>query len=357
MTRDRDPGERPPGESGSPQARLARRLQDELRHRADLALFADATPSRWTDALLAETRFHLAGTLNAMEMAIKLEIPERDIEAKLSALGQPYCSLALERQVDLLSPELLSHYRLRAALSVVLRERTDPSLVGADGPLMVQAGEGAFAQSLAALTLTEQRWCGPLLLDTPMRPDLPAEHFCDLAWTAAALLIRGASEAGDATDRAVMRATIRAVERVIARHDEGTGPFALAQRCARALSDEERRRLAPAALLERRLLLFCALAEAETALALDVVLGALIDGGDEARLALLRVMRIDEALAVHVFEMLAPLTGGAGESDAAVASFVEHYRAFDATRAQSWLAQRLLPAALVAKLTIIDPAV
>ncbi len=45
----------------------------------------------------------------------------------------------------------------------------------------------------------------------------------------------------------------------------------------------ERLRIAPLALVERRLLLFCALVEAETALPLDLAVGALVDGGDEAR--------------------------------------------------------------------------
>lgn len=329
---------------------------DELRHRADLALFSDSTPSRWTDALLAETRFHLAGTMNAVEMAIRLEVDDHDVDARLARLGQPYCGPALEKQVDLLSPELLNHFRLRGALSVVQRDRPDPALTGHAGDLLANSGEGPFAQALAALALAEQRWGGPLLLDTPLRPDLPAEYFCDLAWTAAALLIRGLGHVTPAIDSATMRAVVEAVERVIARHDEGSGPFALAQRCARALSGEERLRLAPMALSERRLLLFSALVEAETALAIDQVLGALIDGGDQARHAILKLMEIDEALAVHVFEMLAPLTAGVGERDLALAQFLERYRVFDQPHVEAWLSHMLVPPALVAKLSIIDPS-
>ncbi len=52
-------------------------------------LFADTTPARWTDALLAETRFHLAGTMNAVEMAIRLEVSEGDIEVRLVACRSP----------------------------------------------------------------------------------------------------------------------------------------------------------------------------------------------------------------------------------------------------------------------------
>jgi hypothetical protein len=340
----------------SAQARLARRLIDDIRHSADLALFADVAPTRWTDALLAETRFHLAGTMNAVEMAIRLEVSEGDIEVRLSSLPQPWCGPALERQVDLLTPELLAHYRLRGALSVVQRARTDPAASGMRDGLLVAGGEGPFSQALAALALAEQRWSGPMLFDAPLRPDLPAEIFCDLAWTVAALLILGVSRGQAPADRDAMPAIVQAVERIIARHDEGGGPFALAQRCARALSGPERQRIAPLALAEHRLLLFCALVEGQTALQIEAVLESLVDGGSVARLAILRLMELDEAIAVQLFEMLAPLTGGAVGQDIALMQFIEEYRQTSREAAEAWLGRMRMPSALAAKLAIIDPA-
>ena len=344
------------GTGSNTQARLARRLADELRHSADLALFADHVPTRWTDALLAETRFHLAGTMNAVEMAIRLEVSEGDIEVRLSGLPQPWCGPALERQVDLLTPELLAHYRLRGALSVVQRERADPAMPGHREGLLAAGGDGPFSQALAALALAEQRWTGPMLFDAPLRPDLPAENFCDLAWTVAALLIIGLSRSQAPNDRDATPAIVQAVERIIARHDEGGGPFALAQRCARALSGPERQRIAPLALVERRLLLFCALVEGETSLPIEAVLDALLDGGDVARRVILKLMDLDEAIAVQVFEMLAPLTGGSAGQDMALMQFVEEYRATTRDEAEAWLGRMLMPPALAAKLSIIDPA-
>ena len=340
----------------SAQARLARRLTDEIRHSADLALFADAAPTRWTDALLAESRFHLAGTMNAVEMAIRLEVSEGDIEVRLAGLPQPWCGPALEHHVDLLTPELLAHYRLRGALSVVQRARADPIAPGLRDGLIVAGGEGPFSQALAALALAEQRWTGPMLFDAPLRPDLPAEIFCDLAWTVAALLIIGLSRGRTAGERDAMPAIVQAVERIITRHDEGGGPFALAQRCARALSGPERQRIAPLALTERRLLLFCALVEGETALQIETVLASLIDGGSVARQAILRLMELDEALAVQLFEMLAPLAGGAVGQDVALLQFVEEYRQTSREDAEAWLGRMRLPTALAAKLSIIDSA-
>jgi len=344
--------DRAAGTGGNDHARLARRLADELRHRADLALFADPAPARWTDAFLAETRFHLAGTMNAVEMAIRLEVSEGDIEVRLSGLPQPYCSPALERNIDLLTPELLAHYRLRGALAMVQRDRNEP---GREDALSSASGEGPFAHALAALGLAEQRWTGPMLFDAPLRPDLPAEAFCELAWTAAALLIRGLALGRGPHDRDAMPVVIQAVERIISRHDEGSGPFALAQRCARALTSGERRRIAPLALAERRLLLFCALVEAETALPIGQAVDALVEGGDTARRAMLKLMGIEEALAVQVFEMLTPLTGTLAAQDMALMRFVAEYRDTDQVEAEAWLARMLVPAALAAKLAIIDP--
>lgn len=345
-----------PGRERNVQARLAGRLAAELRHYADLALFADVQPTRWTDALLAETRFHLAGTMNAIEMAIRLEVSAGDIEVRLVALPQPWSSPALERQIELLTPELIAYYRLRGAASAVQRGRADLAVASEGAALLAESGEGLFGQALAALSLAEQRWAGPMLFDAPLRPDLPAEIFCDLAWTVAALLIRGLAETSQASDRDPTQAVAEAAERVIARHDEGGSPFALARRCARALSSEERLRIVPPVLRECRLLLFCALVAAETALPMETVLGALVDGDDAERHAVMKLMGLDEALAVQLFEMLSPLTGGPAGQDAALVRFVERYRHVDLKQAEAWLEQMLVPAALAAKLSIIDPA-
>jgi len=341
----------------SAQARLARRLIAEIRHSADLALFADSVPTRWTDALLAETRFHLAGTMNAVEMAIRLEVSEGDIEVRLASLPQPWCGPALERHVDLLTPALLAHYRLRGALSVVQRGRTDAAVSGIHDGAIGAGGEGPFSQALAALALAEQRWTGPMLFDAPLRPDLPAEIFCDLAWTVAALLISELARRPAPGDRDAMPAIVHAVERIIARHDEGGGPFALAQRCARALSSPERQRIAPLALAEHRLMLFCALVEAETALQIETVLGSLVDGDSVARQAILRLMGLDERMAVQLFEMLAPLTGDAAGQDSALMQFVEEYRQTSRDAAETWLGHMRTPAGLAAKLSIIDSVI
>ncbi len=54
--------------------------------------------------------------------------------------------------------------------------------------------------------------------------------------------------------------------------------------------------------------------------------------------------------------MLAPLTGGTAGQDIALMRFVEDYRETDAAQAEAWLGRKLVPAALAAKLAIIDPS-
>jgi hypothetical protein len=65
-------------------------------------------------------------------------------------------------------------------------------------------------------------------------------------------------------------------------------------------------------------------------------------------------MAMDEAMAVQLFEMLAPLTGSAAGQDIALMQFVEEYRQTSRDEAESWLARMRIPSALAAKLAMID---
>jgi hypothetical protein len=349
--------QRPHGEGGRPTARLSRRLIEDVRHGADLVQLADATPRRWTDALLAETRFHLAGLMNAVELGIGLHVTDAAVEAQLAALGTGYARVAIEEALDLLSPALLGHLRRRAAIALLLRQNEGSTAPGSLAAISEGAGNDRYIDSLAALGIAERRWSAPMLLDQPMRPDLPAEQFHDLAWTVAALLIRGCERsAAGADNQTLFRSIVQATERLIARHDEGRGALALAQHCARSLSREARLALAPAALVDARLLLFAALAEGEIGLSLEQVIEALIDPLDEPRHAVLRLMNIGDAVAFQMIELLAPLTGASTGGDVALAEFVEAYRLFDVARAVAWLVRMSSPPALTEKLALMEQA-
>jgi len=355
MTVGNDPGhERALGERGRAPARLSRRLIEDVRHDADLARLVDAEPRRWTDALVAETRFHLAGLINAVELAIGLHVSDPAIEAVLGQLGTGYGRRAIEDEPGLLSPALLGHLRRRAAVAMLLRQNQAGSALASLSVLGQGGANDRYLDALAALGIAERRWSAPMLLDAPMRPDLPAEHFHDLAWTVAPLLIGGAEQVTGSSDAALAKGIAQATEALIARHDEGLGGFALASRCACSLPTALRIALAPAALVDARLLLFAALVESETGLPIDDVLDALIGERDEDRQCVLRLMDIDDAVAFSTVELLAPLTGGlADQGDAALAAFVEAYRAVDLAQARRWLAHRLSPRALAEKLALL----
>ncbi len=361
MSVGNEPGQQRPssgggGESGRAGARLSRRLLEDVRHGADLAQLTDLAPRRWSDALLAETRFHLAGIMNAVELAIGLHVSDAHVEALLGQLGPGHARHAIEDELGLLSPELLGHLRRRAAIAMLLRQNDAGQTLASHAAIGSGAGNDRYLDALAALGIAERRWSAPMLLDAPMRPDLPAEHFHDLAWTVAALLIRGCERLSGEGGPALVKAIAQATERLIARHDEGQGAIALAQRCARSLPRDMRFALAPAALVDARLVLFAALAESETGLPLDDVIDAFIAERDEDRHALLRLMHIDDAVAFRAAELLAPLTGMAAGGDVALAEFVEAYRLFDRPHAELWLARMANPRALVDKLALLEGA-
>jgi hypothetical protein len=292
--------------------------------------------------------------MNAIELAIGQHVTDPDAQAAIALLGPGHARKAIEEELGLLSPELLAHLRRRAAAAMLLRQH---GAAASPAGLSAPAGDAAHAryvEALAALAVVERRWCAPMLLDAPMQADLPAEHFHDLAWTVAALLIRGCELRRIRAGPALVKALAQATDGVIVQHDEGGGAFALAQRCARGLPAEMRIALAPAALVEARLLLFAALAERETGLGLDSLLDAMIDGTDEARFALLRLMQIDDAVAFAAAEMLSPFTGLAIGGDMALAEFVEAYRRYDMEQAEIWLDLRRHPRALDGKLALLE---
>jgi len=329
---------------GGAHARVARRILADMRHGLDLArLSVEGGAERWPDALLAELRFHLAGLLNAMELAIGLHLSDSRVEGLIGALGPGHCRGAIESAPGLLGPNLLAHLRRRAICAMLLRRA---SAAGAMGRPVVQS------EALTALALAEQRWIAPMLLDAPMRPDLPAEPYHDLAWSVAALLIHGCEQRAGMRDPALSAALAQATERLVARHDEGQGVQALAQRCARTLPPESARALAGAALVEGRLLLFAALAGHETGLPIETVIDIMADGPAPARHAVMRLAGIEDAIAFRAAELLGPLViGNAG--DEALARFLERYRTVDDVHARAWLADATGPAILADKLAML----
>lgn len=353
MTVVNDPGRRRvrSGDGGS-NAYLARRLVAQVRHEVELNALADSSPVRWSDRLRAEARFHLAAMVNALELAIVSAVSDPAIGGLLEELGAGYCRGAIARELGLLSPDFIDHLRRRAAVAMLLRQAGErrglPSALAQQPPL-----EAPHGDALAALSRAEQSWHAPMLLDTQMTPDLPAEPFHELAWSVAALLVKGCERRMDGNDIRAAKGIGQATERVLAGHDEAQGAIGLARRLSRALPPERRFALASAALADARLLLFAALAESEAGLPIEAVIDALIDHDDAPRHALFRLMRIDDATAFCAAERLAPLTGMAAGDDEALARFVENYRLVDQAEAARWQEKMMRPPALADKLALM----
>jgi len=354
MTVADDPGrERSRNEGGGASATLARRLIADMQHSADLAALTDGASRRWPGRLLAETRFHLAAMVNALELAIEAALADSPARAAVEALGQGYSRRAIEREPGLLSPDLLGHLRRRAAVATLLRQAGAMRPRGMPPAMTSIALEPPQADALAALAIAEQGWCAPMLLDAAMRPDLPAEPFHDLAWSVAALLVQGCERTAEVADPAIIRAIAQAAEAVVAHHDEGAGAIALARRFARGVPAPMRAALARAALADARLLPFAALAEGETGLPIELTIEVLLDADDMPRHALFRLMAIDDTTAFRAVESLAPFIGAVADGDEALARFVESYRLHDCARAERWLASVMQPRALADKLALI----
>lgn len=233
-------------------------------HAVDLAFFFQRQDDARQDALIAEARRHLAGCVHAIEMALRLSLGHAPtISDALDRLEPSLCWPMICAQPELLSPPLLAHMRLRAAITLMLRQRGRGAGDGSLHPVADPAADDADTplEAAAGLALAEGRWLIPGGEDRPMRPDLPAEHYAELVWTVAACLAL-AIRRGDAEDGgAAFAALERSGWSLLADHDESASPTALADQLVRQLGEgADAPDLLGRALDEQRFLLFAALA-------------------------------------------------------------------------------------------------
>ncbi|CAN5301700.1 hypothetical protein BH10PSE13_BH10PSE13_23600 [soil metagenome] len=323
-----------------------------MRHAGDVALLLHGGQRRWTDALLSEARGHLSGCLNAVELSIAFAMSDNWLARPVEALGPGYCRAAIERYPALLSPLLVDHLRQRAAAALSLRlTLIPPAILGEDAPSPASAA-GPLGDALTALRLAVDPWFMPHPIDRPMRADLPAEAFCDLIWTAAALLVEGLA-ARMGVDSATASSVIgRAAETVIARHDEQVGPFARAAYAATLAGDAaEVAPVAGEAALRHDLLLLAAMGGRTAGIGLYQALALLIDGEQDDRAALVRLLRLDDAAYVALLDGLSPLLEVA--ADWQFSDLLSRYHALTPDLAVERLARWRGPAPLVDKLARI----
>ncbi|AUW58462.1 hypothetical protein C1T17_10455 [Sphingobium sp. SCG-1] len=269
-----------------------------VRHLIDLSHFFRDGVRGWPDALATEARRHIAGCLTAIEAALVDEARSSLAGSTLTLVDRPIIWPAVQRHPHILSPELMAHMRLRAAVSLLgaqaLRGDGDPAADPTQGTAwLIEDDDAAVVDLAARLVRTEARWSAQagIAAGSAMQADLPAEHFAELAWTSAAVLGTELYRAGLAEQNAAMMAMTDAAFALLARHDEEASGFALATRLARTLRDRGRHaELLGQALSERRYLLFAALAGELADVELDAVLDVLVHGGDTQLAALCKAL-------------------------------------------------------------------
>lgn len=269
-----------------------------VRHLIDLSHFFRDGVRSWPDALATEARRHIAGCLSAIETALVSEARSSAIGSTLALIDRPTIWPAVQRHPHILSPELMAHMRLRAAVGLLgaqaLRGHGDPAAEARQGTAwLIEDNDPALADLAAQLMRAETRWSAQVgtVAGSTMRADLPAEPFTELVWTSAAVLGTELHRTGLAEQNAAMTAMTDAAFAVLARHDEEAGGFALATRLVRTLRDGGRHaELLGQALSERRYLLFSALAGELADVELDAVLDVLVHGSDAQLAALCKAL-------------------------------------------------------------------
>ena len=174
-------------------------------HAIDLAFFFPNEGRERHDALMAETRRHLGACVTGIERSLRFVLEQQpEVAAFLGHRMGAICWPTICAQPTLLGPALLAHMQMRAGVTLLLRQlgQPDDRLDEAEAEIILPTNDAAVTEALAALAAAEGRWVAVGAEDEPMQPDLPAEHYADLMWTAAACLMavvqRSASADADA---------------------------------------------------------------------------------------------------------------------------------------------------------------
>ncbi|MGE4324231.1 MAG: hypothetical protein AB7E60_14540 [Sphingobium sp.] len=330
-------------------------------HALDLAALFPVGDDAWPDVVRVETRRHLGGCLTAVETALRLKLERMpDMAAALAQTADPLCWTTLCLRPALLCPSLLAHMRLRATVGILLRQygmATDDDDAGdedKDRDGLFDAGaSGADAEAMdglaTALTLAEGRWATPGGENQPMRPDLPAEHFAELVWIAAACVALAAGRGDAANETMVIDLVGRAGSALLAAHDEAAGPIALADRLVRAMgAGADDPGLPGTALRQRRFLLFAALAARKARIDTLRVIDVLLLSPIRDVASFCRPLGVADADYRHLLLALQPVRPPL--TDAAMVAAADYYQALNPERAEAQAAMLRAPAGLRAKL-------
>lgn len=303
------------------------------------------------EALMAETRRHLGGCLTAIETALRLSA-EGDLASALTHHPDPLCWPMVRAHPELIGPELLAHMQMRAGMSLMLRQFGRPDGERPDvteAAALLPDDDAELAALASDLTLAEARWSAIGGDDAAMQPDLPAEYFAELLWTAVACLTTALARSTLVGEDVLIAALDRAGQRLLARYDESAGPLATADRLVLRLgarADEPE--LLGRALAQRRFPLFAALAARRVRLPTDLVTGLLLTGAMEQVAAL--CCSLGGAASDYRHLLLSLRSVRPALTDARIVAEADHYASLDEAEADRLIGLLRAPIALRVKL-------
>ena len=322
-------------------------------HAVDLAFFFPNEGQQRHDALIAETRRHLGGCVTSIELALRLALAQTpDVASALDRSPSAIAWAMIRAQPSLISPALLANMEMRAAVTMMLRQfgQADvEQLNEQDDGLSSSADGGQLGDALSALALAEGRWLAMGGEDTPMKPDLPAEHFTELMWTVAACLTLAAQRTMTECGERLLSAVDRAGWALLADHDETTCPIAQADRLVRRMDAQaDAPDLLGKFLEQRRFLPFAAVAARRLRMNSIQVVTMLVTGPVAQVATLCRALGGSDADYRHLLLALRPVRPNL--TDAAIVAEADRYQALSEDQADSMIGQLRTSPAFRAKL-------
>jgi hypothetical protein len=316
-------------------------------HAVDLAFFFPDDGRARHDALIAETRRHLGGCTTSIEMALRLALAQTsDVGAVLDRSPAPVAWAMIRAQPSLIGPALLATMEMRAAVTMMLRQfgQADVEQLGEQDNGFVSSEDSQLGDALSALALAEGRWLAMGGEDTPMKPDLPAEHFAELMWTVAACLTVVAQRTMVEDGAHLLAAVDRAGWALLADHDETACPIAQADRLVRHMDAQaDTPDLLGKLLAQRRFLPFAAVAARRLRMNSSQVVTMLVTGPVAQVGTLCRALGGSDADYRHLLLALRPVRPNL--TDAAMIAEADRYQALSEDQADGMIrALRTAPA-------------
>lgn len=321
------------------------------RHQLDLTDLFRANDRKMPDAMVTEMRRHLEGCVTTVEtgMLFALRAKAGEVASLLpdavDTLGHGYSWRTLQLHPALASPELVSHMRHRACVSILARNGDGLAPGGpVEGGLswLLDDPDRGIADTALALFLTESRWAEPDQEFVRVRADVPAEIFSDLIWTIAAILGGALTRTGIASSRKIDTLLGEIGISMLRQYDEEKGPFALAAKLVRLIRDRRDITHSQAqALRHRRYLLLMAFISLKQDVPMDRLFALLCSEDPELLLAIMRRQDMEGDEASRLLLDLQMVRGDL--TDAKLIDLARQYGALDKEQANRESMAVLLP--------------